>query len=92
MSWCSRGHCACRRAEHLAIHSCVSIDSPSFPKDWMNTQYIDSQRKWRKVTREWSEKVGGDLLRSVTLRELPPAQAARDWLRPVKTDDLAQSN
>jgi len=41
------------------------------------------QRQWRTVDPEQLDEVAGDLWNDERLRQLPPADAAVDWLRPV---------
>lgn len=41
------------------------------------------QRQWRTVDPEQLEEVAGDLWGVERLRDMAPADAAVDWLRPV---------
>jgi hypothetical protein len=41
------------------------------------------QRQWRTVDPEQLDEVAGDLWNNERLRQLAPADAAVDWLRPV---------
>ena len=53
---------------------------------WIAACAHELQRRWRTVDPEQLAEVAGDLWRDSTLRELPPAQAATEWLRPVTSE------
>jgi len=49
------------------------------------------QRQWRTVDPAQLDEVAGDLWNDERLRQLAPADAAADWLRPVTCPPTAAS-
>jgi hypothetical protein len=54
------------------------------PQDlWIAACAHRLQRQWRTVDPEQLEEVAADLWRDPHLREMPPAAAAVEWLKPL---------
>ena len=50
---------------------------------WIAACAHELQRRWRTVDPEQLEELAADLWQVSELQSLSPAQAARQWLRPV---------
>lgn len=53
------------------------------PEIWIAACAHELQRRWRTIDPDQLAETATDLWRDKTLRDLPPAQAAVAWLRPV---------
>jgi hypothetical protein len=56
------------------------------PGDWLRLVSARLQQRWPTVEPQRLEDVAFDLFNDPRLRQLPPEQAAVEWLRPVLPD------
>ncbi len=56
------------------------------PDIWIAACAHELQRRWRTVDPEQLEELANDLWQVEALRQLAPAQAATEWLRPITLD------
>lgn len=61
------------------------MDSPAtFPENvWIAACAHELAKRWRTVDPEQLEGVAEDLAHDQRLRDMPPADAAVEWLRPI---------
>ena len=52
---------------------------------WIAACAHELAKRWRTVDPEQLEGVAEDLAHDHHLREMPPAEAAVEWLRPIST-------
>lgn len=51
--------------------------------DWIAVCAHQLQRQWRTVDPDQLDELAADLWRDARLRDLAPAQAAVEWLKPI---------
>lgn len=58
--------------------------NPISAETWIAACAHQLQRQWRTVDPEQLEEVAADLWKDARLRVMPPAQAAEEWLQPMR--------